>query len=136
MSTYDILMYGAVGGGQTNDAPAIQAALDACHAAGGGTVLLPSGQTYLSGSLELRGQTELRVERGATLLASPDDAAYRPEHFSDAISSGLNGASAVTLRHVQVKWGPHPHAAFGQALFTQRAAGLIVNDFSSEDALA
>ncbi|CAM3442003.1 glycosyl hydrolase family 28 protein [Deinococcus saxicola] len=89
MPTHDVLHYGAVGDGLHNDAPAIQAAIDACHAAGGGTVLLPAGRTYLSGSLELRGQTEFRVERGATLLASPDYADYRPEHFSDAISGGL-----------------------------------------------
>ena len=88
MSTHDVLTYGAVGDGQTNDAHAIQAAIDACHAAGGGTVL-PAGRTYLSGSLELRGQTEFRVERGATLLASPNYADYRPEHFSDIISGGL-----------------------------------------------
>ena len=34
MSTYDVLNYGAVGDGQSDDAPAIQAAIDACHAAG------------------------------------------------------------------------------------------------------
>lgn len=89
MPIYDVLSHGAVGDGQTNDAPAIQAVIDACHAAGGGTVLLPSGHIYLSGSLQLRGQTEFRVERGATLLASPDYADYRPEHFSDVISGGL-----------------------------------------------
>lgn len=89
MSTHDILTYGAIGDGHSNDAPAIQAAIDVCHAAGGGTVLLPAGHTYLSGSLELRGQTEFRVERGATLLASLDYADYRPEHFSNVLSGGL-----------------------------------------------
>lgn len=98
MSTHDVLTYGAVGDGQTNDAPAIQAAIDACHAAGHGTVLLPAGHTYLSGSLELRGQTEFRVQRGATLLASPDYADYRPEHFSDAISGGLIDTDAELSR--------------------------------------
>ena len=33
---YDILQYGAVGDGTTNDGPAIQQAFDACVAAGGG----------------------------------------------------------------------------------------------------
>ena len=36
---YDILQDGAVGDGTTNDGPAIQKAIDACAAAGGGRVL-------------------------------------------------------------------------------------------------
>ena len=108
MSTYDVLTYGAVGDGQTNDAPAIQAAIDACHAAGGGTVLLPAGHTYLSGSLELRGQTEFRVERGATLLASPDYADYSPEHFSDIVSGGLiDTDSELSRRAWLTAYGAH-----------------------------
>jgi polygalacturonase len=41
--------YGAAGDGQQNDSPAIQAANDACHLAGGGQVLFPAGKTYKSG---------------------------------------------------------------------------------------
>src|SRR5215831_13046255 len=44
--------YGAVGDGVTNDAAAINSAITACNAAGGGVVYLPttSGGTYLVGS--------------------------------------------------------------------------------------
>ena len=60
-----------------DNAAAIQAAIDACAAAGGGTVLVPAGATYLSGSFTLRGGMEFRVERGARILASPHREAYR-----------------------------------------------------------
>jgi len=43
-SYYDVTLYGATGNGSTNDAPAIQAAIDAARLAGGGTVYFP-GQT-------------------------------------------------------------------------------------------
>lgn len=42
---YNVKAYGATGNGSTDDSTAIQSALDACYAAGGGTVYFPSG-TY------------------------------------------------------------------------------------------
>jgi hypothetical protein len=46
---YNVKSYGALGNGSTDDAPAMQAALDACRLAGGGTVYFPPG-TYMIGS--------------------------------------------------------------------------------------
>ena len=70
MAIYSIVDFGAVGDGETLDTKAIQKAIDACTAGGGGTVLVPSGRTYLSGSVWLKSNVELHVERGATLLGS------------------------------------------------------------------
>ena len=89
MPTIDIRDHGALGDGTTNDAPAIQSAIDACHAAGGGRVLIPSGATYLSGSIELRSNVELHVERGAVLAGAPDPAAYTARLEVGALSGGV-----------------------------------------------
>ncbi|WP_285593956.1 glycosyl hydrolase family 28-related protein [Actinomycetospora sp. NBRC 106378] len=76
--TLDVRTFGARGDGTTRDTAAIQAAVDAAHAGGGGTVLLPAG-TFLSGTVELRSDVTLHLSPGATLLGSPHIADY-PAH--------------------------------------------------------
>jgi polygalacturonase len=68
---FNVRTSGAVGDGATKDTAAFQKALDACAAAGGGTVVVPAGN-YLIGSIELKSYTTLRLEKGAHLMSSPD----------------------------------------------------------------
>jgi len=67
--------FGATGDGTTKDTAAIQQALDRCWVLGGGEVLVPAGN-YLTGSIALRPNTILRLEKEATILGSPDFADY------------------------------------------------------------
>ncbi|MBZ5564592.1 MAG: DUF1800 family protein, partial [Acidobacteriia bacterium] len=74
-AVFNVKDYGATGN-KTDDArPAIQKAIDACAAAGGGVVYIPPGQ-YTSGTLHLRSHVRFRLEAGATLFASQDPNAY------------------------------------------------------------
>jgi hypothetical protein len=75
---FDITAYGAKSDGQTLNTAAIQKAIDACHASGGGTVLVPRG-VFVSGSLRLKSKVTLRLERDAILRGSPDIADYTVE---------------------------------------------------------
>ena len=52
---------------------AVQAAIDACTAAGGGVVYLPAGR-YVIGPLWLKDNVELRLDAGATIVMSPERA--------------------------------------------------------------
>lgn len=56
---------------------AVQSAIDACAADGGGVALLPPGR-YVSGPLWLKDNVELRLHAGATLVLSPDRADWAP----------------------------------------------------------
>jgi polygalacturonase len=66
---FDVRHYGAVGDGTTIDTPAINKAIDAAAAAGGGTVLFPAG-TYASYSIHLKSRVALFLGQGAVILAA------------------------------------------------------------------
>jgi polygalacturonase len=80
------LTYGAVGDGTvgTNDGTlntvAIQSAINACAARGGGIVALnpvPSGENvYLTGPIQLKSHVYLEINAGVTLLATTDEGQY------------------------------------------------------------
>jgi len=74
-ATFDVRAFGAKGDGKTPDREAINRAIDAAAAAGGGTVDFPAG-TYTTGSIRLRSNITLHLGNGSVLEASPDPAAY------------------------------------------------------------
>jgi len=74
---FDVTGYGAVSDGKTLCTQAIQKAVDACNAAGGGTVYLPAGR-FLSGAIFLKSNVTLNIGEGATLLASTNFEDFPP----------------------------------------------------------
>ncbi|WP_329001838.1 glycoside hydrolase family 28 protein [Kribbella sp. NBC_00709] len=69
--------FGAVGDGVTPATEAIAKAVDACHRAGGGRVVVPAG-TFLTGAIHLKSNVNLHLADGATLLFSTDPTQYLP----------------------------------------------------------
>ena len=66
---YDVRAFGARGDAKTLDTSAINRAIYAAAAAGGGTVSFPAG-TYLSVSIHLQSNITLQLDQGATILAA------------------------------------------------------------------
>jgi polygalacturonase len=70
--TFNITNYGAIGDGAFTNTTAIQSAINAASAAGGGTVQVPAG-VFLCGPFKLASQINLQLEAGALLRVLPLD---------------------------------------------------------------
>src|SRR5689334_18427573 len=85
---FDVRAHGATGDGKTLVTAAINKAIDAAAAAGGGTVRFPAG-TYLSFSIRLKSNITLQLDPGATILAATAAAGfgsydpYEPNEWGD-----------------------------------------------------
>lgn len=109
---YDVRDFGAQGDGRTNDAGAIQQTIDRCAADGGGTVLLPAGHQFLTGSLVLKSHVNLHLEHGAELRASlnPDD--YQASRLIEAIDAthvSITGRGTINAQGRQFMHEERPH---------------------------
>ena len=80
--TCNVRSFGAKGDGKTKDTVAIQKAIDRCTSGkGGGTVEVPDG-TFVIAPILLKSNMTLHLEKGATLLGSPDRADYPLGRFA------------------------------------------------------
>ena len=95
--TFNVKKYGARGNGKKMDSPAIQKAIDACHKAGGGTVLVPAG-TYLSATIVLKDNVTLHLEKDALILGTTDYKAYdNLDPFTEGLGIDVGWALLVAV---------------------------------------
>jgi polygalacturonase len=81
---YDVAAFGAKGDGRGIDSPAINRAIDAAAAGGGGTVYFRAGN-YLCYSIRLKSKVAIYLDAGATIVAS--DPAVDPARGYDLAES-------------------------------------------------
>lgn len=128
---YHIINCGAVGDGKTNDAAAIQRAIDQCFEEGGGKVILDGGHTYLSGSIVLKSRVELVIESGAVLKASENLEDY--QFIDEAASHGENHMVQVpTFENCEYNGKPRQYFIFAKDAEHVRISGGGVIDGSEE----
>jgi len=116
---YYVRGFGARGDGKTVDTPAINRAIEAAAADGGGTVRFPAG-TYLCYSIHLKSKVDLYLDQGATILAAEtgEQGSYDPaepnpwdkyqdfghSHWHNALMWG-EGISNVSIQGPGLMWG-------------------------------
>lgn len=94
--------YGAKGDGKTDDAIAIQRAIDACNATGGGSVVFPSGKTFLSGPLHMRSHVNIKMQPNSILLANPDESLYHESAFGANEGEGMMWLSGKDIENFSI----------------------------------
>ena len=86
---YDVRTFGAKGDGKTVDTPAINKAIEAAAAAGGGTVFFRAG-SYLCFSIHLKSNVGLYLDHGATIVAADTPAGGKGAYDAAEPISGTN----------------------------------------------
>jgi len=99
MTMFNIIDFGANGDGLTDNATAIQQAIDACSEQGGGMVYIPAG-TFMTGPFNLKSNVEFHVSASGTVLANPDERVYTQSAFKENYGEGsiwIGGKDAVNV---------------------------------------
>jgi len=123
-TTFNVRYFGAVGDGTNLDSPAINKAISASAAAGGGTVLLPAG-TYLSGSIHLQSNIHLLIDAGATILGAPQNLNAYDE--TEPFPSGAFQDGGHCYFHNSLIWGENLTNVFISGHGTINGGGLDRN---------
>src|SRR5262245_41270023 len=84
-----VTRYGARPDGRTDATLAVRKAIAACHAAGGGRVVVPAGR-YVTGPIVLKSNVNLHVAEGATVLFSRD-----PKHYLPVVKTRWEGVELM-----------------------------------------
>ncbi|HVU16790.1 MAG TPA: glycosyl hydrolase family 28-related protein [Candidatus Didemnitutus sp.] len=131
---FDVRTYGATGDGHTLDTAAINRAIDAAAAAGGGVVRFPPG-TYFSGSIHLRSNITLSLEAGATIEAAPPgEGVYDEPEANDWTDKFHYQDFGHGHWHNSLIWGEglHDVAILGPGLIHGTGLDAEINRFADE----
>jgi polygalacturonase len=156
---WDVRAFGARGDGKTIDTAAVDRAIAAAAAAGGGTVRVPAG-SYLCRTIHLRSKVALHLDEGTTVIAADPPAAgaaggYDPpepnrwdqfqdfghSHWRNSLIYGedLDGAAIlgpglIWGRGLSRGWGAGPKAeqpgVGNKAISLKNCRNILLRDFA------
>lgn len=98
----NVMDFGAKGDGKSDDAAAIQRAIDECWKTGGGEVRLPAGHVFMAGPLHLKSDIDLHLEPNAVLQANPDESIYKESAFRANEGEGMMWISGDGLKNISI----------------------------------
>jgi polygalacturonase len=78
-AVFNVRDYGATGNGTSNDTAAIDRAITAANAAGGGTVQFPAGTYRSPNSIHLKSNVTIQLDTGSTIMGASGTGYDKPE---------------------------------------------------------
>ena len=159
LGIFDVKLFGATADGRTVDTPAINRAIEAAAAAGGGTVHFPAGN-YLCYSIRLKSNVALHLDQNAAIIAADPGATsstsydlaepnapwdayqdYGHNHWHNSLLWGeglenisITGSGLLWGRGLSRGWGPGPvaeHAGVAnKAIALKNCRNVTLRDFS------
>lgn len=94
--------FGAKGNGMSDDASAIQKAIDACSEAGGGNVVFSTSHTFISGPVELKSNINIVLEANSVWKANPDESIYKLSAFGENRGEGMMWIYAKDAKNISI----------------------------------
>lgn len=133
MKIFDITKYGAVGDGKTDNADAIQKAIDDCSASGGGIVHVPGNNVFLTGPFDLKSFVVFYIASGAVILANPDESIYKKSAFKENFGEGSVWIGGENTKKVSIM-GEGTIDGNGIAFMgPEEKAAYVLKDFDKVD---